>query len=587
MAGNFAVHTDRFLGLHFSGSGETELLPGESPHMKNFKIIDGYKMLKRDGYRKIASPEGKCRGIWCGALEGEEQLLAVFGTRLYRVGADGSALETGTVGGEGECSFLLFRDRLYLLNGTGIRVYFSGQVRDLTPYRPLVAIATPPGGGGTPFEGVNRLTGQMRQSFTPDGTSYTFRVAVSGLVSIDYVKYNGRTLAASEYSINLGNGSVVLSEAPTVTTPDCLEIGFTKDNPENLDSIHKCRFGISYGGENDTRVFLWGNPDKPDIRYYSDIADGMPCFEYFPENNFSAVGDGERITAIVRQYDRQLIFTKKQAYLSYLEMQTDSMGKHYASFPIRTLSSVRGCVSERFALLADNFPLTVCDDGIFRWTSTNIRDERCAQKISGRIDAALQNRDLSALRAFDYERDSEIWFFSEGEVYLYQYALDVFYCYDNIRALQFACSARGELYFANDDGVFRFEASDRDEGGEIDAQWHSHYGELSGKSEYKDVQSVELILKSEKKSEVSILFAADNVSASSTHFRLKCGYALLDFDGMDFEDFSLDTSYIAKRFKKRLRAKRCRVFKLMLQSTRGRLHILSCAVFGRVSDKKR
>ncbi len=88
LAGNFGINTDKFLGLHLSYSWETELLNGESPFMRNFKIVNGFKMQKRDGYRRVTSLQGACRGIWCGALQGEEQLLAVFGTNLYRINQD-------------------------------------------------------------------------------------------------------------------------------------------------------------------------------------------------------------------------------------------------------------------------------------------------------------------------------------------------------------------------------------------------------------------------------------------------------------------------------------------------------------------
>ncbi len=562
---DFYYYCDKFSGLHITDGPQTELADGESPYMKNFTVCDGYKLKKREGSKLVFEGAGAFRGLWSGTLGEKEYLIAVFGNTFY---LDGKA--SGDLEGEGECSFVPFENKLYILTGKKIKVFDGESVGDITPYRPLVAISTPPDGGGTPFEEANLLTGMLRQSFSPDGEKKTFKLAVENIDSVDYVKISGNPTDSFTYDAQRGTVSIS-TDLPTF--PDSVEIGFTKGSADSR--IEGCRFGVPFGGGNDTRVFLWGNEDCPATRFFSEPTDGMASFEYFPENNFTVIGAGEKITSILRQYDRQIIFTPNSAYISYADGDR---------FPVYALSSVKGCKSPRFACLINNRPVSICTDGIYGWSSTALRDERNAVKLSQRIDAALAEIDKSLIRSFDREATGEFYIYYSDKIYVYNYLLDVFYYYEGITAKAFA-AVGDKLYFANDSGLFTMEGTD-DNGKEISSVWHSHYNGFSGKGRNKTVFAAEVSVMPALSTSMRLSYAADNANGKECKLYLSAGS--IDFASFDFSAFGFHTTAAAHHFRRRLHVKGCKNFKLIISNDEpaGTLYITSIALSGRITDKK-
>ena len=94
-------------------------------------------------------------------------------------------------------------------------------------YRPLVTNAVPPTGGET-LEQVNKLCGERRSWFSPDGTATVFILPEKGLKSLDWVKINatGEKMDASAYTADLAAGTVTFNTAPERGT-NTIEIAWT------------------------------------------------------------------------------------------------------------------------------------------------------------------------------------------------------------------------------------------------------------------------------------------------------------------------------------------------------------------------
>ncbi len=514
MAKDFTLRVEEFAGMRLSADNTDELSVGNGADMVNFRITQAKKLKRREGYSRVFNAPSNLRGIFCGSVGGVTHYLAACGNRLY-TSTEGfdrlEPLET-ELGGEDRVFFFPFHSKLYLLTGENIYHYDGATLSIIEPYIPLIMICTPPQGSGIVYEDVNLLTRRVRQRFSPDGYKTIFPAAVENVDAIDWVKINGFIQREDSYYFDYDNSSFEFVGAPRMGT-DTVEIQYVIAKEDVSDRIKKCCFATAFGGANDTRAFLYGNPDSPAVRYHSGIVDGKPSFTYFPETAFSLVGTGDPITAICRHYDRQLIFTAGSAYYSYLEYMTGSEGRLIAGFPILPLNEERGCVAPGQAILVKNTPYTLAEDGLFQWISTNIRDERNAECMSEPINHALQKEVLSSAILFNRKEQSELYLCVGENCYVYNYRLKLFYRYRVPRILGFC---RGEqLYFYTEDGIFSL-GGNTDDGQKIKAVWKSKLLDFSDKQRIKKLFGTTLIAKGGLGSELLLSFREENETEKIT-----------------------------------------------------------------------
>lgn len=582
----FYYPIERFTGLNVPESDQTRLKPGESPYMKNFRITDTFSLEKRDGYTLVHQTGGDTRAVFVTELDGH-RFFMVSGTDIYMSPlpfCDNSLKKAGSVGESENCFFVHFAGSVYLWGGGKIQVYDAQTetFSDIEPYSPLVAISCDSEGAGTPYEGVNLLTGTMRKLYSvPKAGSSSFMIGHDQPAVINYVKYKGELLDRDDYSILRDNlGIDIDNDFWLEEGINTVEICYTISGEaveENLKKIINCRYSMFYGGENDTKVFLWGNPDYPDTRFWSEAADGMPNAVFFAENNFTRVGDGSPIRDIIRQYDRQLIFCDKAAYLSYIETKTDALGRNYFSFPVRTISDNKGSAVSAQTKLVDNFPVTLCRDGLYRWVSTAQRDERNVQKLSTRIDNVLMNEDISSAKMYDHERKYELYiYFPGGRMYIYNYRTDVFFFYDGIDVHTFFEDASGNLYFCDPNGnIFAFKAGAEDNGKPIDCIWHSGYMDLNYRG-YKNLYHMGFTYRpddSQGSFDIGTCCESDSDMSLS---KVKLPPAKTD----------ADKRRAAKNIKHRLRTKRFHYIKLAIcgDGSNSKIHIRRISLNGRYTN---
>lgn len=475
----------RFGGLNQSAySGDDTVY---SPDMLNFRITDRYELEKRDGFETVAQSTAPVRAMWCGEIASVRQLIYVSAGQVVSYGlSDGSSTVIGSIA-DGVTNIFGFGGLVYIQNGVDYYRYDGSTLESVEGYIPIVAISTPPAGGGVAYETVNMLTAKRRQLFSSDFTAKVYVLAEKELDSIVSVKVNGAV--TNQYDEDLEAGTVEFF-APPAAGLNNVEITYSKSHSLR-QRITGSSHSMLFGSNADTRIFMWGNPGFRAYRFHSELADGVPSAEYFPELNYTVIGASE-ITDIVQQYDRQLIFTPDSAYYSYCDVRTDSAGKVYSSFPVFSLNSSKGNLVTASGCAVNGKPVTMCRDGINIWESTAIENEKNAVCFSAPIADVIRGvqaaGEWSKCRLFDFQTASELYFAYGAVMYIFNYRLGVWYAYDGVEALLF-CDCYGELYIAgNDNSIYRYGSGSKAH----TAYWTSECMTLSQPLSRKDIGSVVL-----------------------------------------------------------------------------------------------
>ncbi len=580
MARKFDFSCDRFLGLNYDREGEKRLSSGESPDMVNFSVTESFKLKKREGYTVLSRQGDGGRGVWCGELRGVERAVFVCSDTVKEY-YDGAVVDIGKLESKsGHVDFLHFSDTLYIFDGVKIKTWNTESFSDLEPYRPLVAVSTTPDGAGTVFEEKNLLTGAMRQSFTMNATVSSLQLSARALDSVDYVKAGESILPSSKYTVDLENGRVTLDSSYTdYGLVDGIEVGFTKSDGREGD-IHRMRHGVVFGGENDTRIFLWGDENEPCVIRYSGVHDGVSGMEYFPENHFNKVGARSGIVSVLRHYDRLVIFCRGEAFYSYME-PASADGLDYEIFPVRPLSDTVGAYA---SALVDNFPVTLDRGTLYRWRSTSVRDERYAEDIGGRIKAGLREWDLERAGLYDNEND-ELYLWCGEDIFVYNYRLDVFYLWRGFAPVGFGRLGKGTLFQRTDGSLCSMLGSMTDDGRAVVAEWSTSYLELA--DGIKNLYRIELETVPELNSVAELSWVSDHSETGRCTFNSKM--RRFSFERLNFARMGFQTSLAEKRLSMRVKHKRFEKLKLRLEnsSPESSLHISGIRLSGIITDKKR
>ncbi len=467
----------------FGGIDENRIFADDltfSPAMRNFQITENHTLKKRCGLTVAFPAASEVTGLWSGYLGGEKYFLYTAGGKLYSVELDtGISVEIGAVGA-GRNVMFEFQRQVYIKNGQQYSRFDGSTVQKVTGYVPLVAIGCSPDGAGTSFEDVNMLSSRRRVQYSCDGEARIFQLPEKNIASVVETWLDGGANPLSK-TVDTGKGTVTFEAAPGKGINN-LEIEYDVGN-DRSEVILEASGVMLFGGDTDGHVFLWGNPSYAGYRFHSELADGQPSAEYFPENNYTIIGDSE-ITDIISQYDRQLIFTKDRAYYSYCELRTDTLGNVYASFPVYNLNGEKGSLLANAGCIMNNEPVTLCADGLNRWSSTAVENEKNAVCFSGPVGRTMQSLlaqgNYGQMRLFNLRATGELFFFCGEEALIYNYRIGAWYAYDNFSA-DLITECDGTLYFSRGNNVLYLDSTAAyDEEGKINAYWECpclHFGE--------------------------------------------------------------------------------------------------------------
>ncbi len=501
---------NRYLKISsFAGLDERNVIGDKlylSPDMLNFTVCDDGSIKKRSG-RKKSSVEfnGSVYRMWSGYIDGEICFIVCAGTKIYKYDFENHIFNAVNITA-GKCKHIFaFGNALFFICNSGYFKYENGIFSLHQPYVPVIAISCLNDGTGVNFEKPNMLTGKKRMRFCGDGYSAEFTLREKNIDSVLWVKVSGE--AVSSWSADLQRGVITFSAAPDAGI-DNIEICWEKQSTARPEIVSGCTRSMIFGGDTDSRVFLYGNSQYPNYRYYSELADGVPSAEYFPETNYTVIGSSV-ITDMVQQYDRQLIFTQDRAYYSYCELRQDSMGMYYPSFPVYNLNTEKGNLITGSNAVIDNTPVTLCADGLNRWVSTTVQDERNAsvfsQAISETVRRILQNENENNCCLYDDGKNGELYFSTPYGLYIYNYASKVWYKHDSINAVQI-CRVKEKLYWINREGELYYTSPElkNDDGNTIFAYWVSPVSNFASRGRCFNLSAVTVTADNSEGSDITV-----------------------------------------------------------------------------------
>lgn len=563
-------------GLNENPDGDTKLKMGEAAVMRNFRITRDGNLQRRPGSKEIAALGTEpVRGIWNGNVGGVEQLVAACGGKLWRLWDEDTERfiphEIGPISTENEVHFFGFANALYMVNGREYKVWDGETLTDVGGYRPLVTVSAPPAGGGETLEQVNKLTGERRCWFSPDGTGKAFQLPEKGLLSLDYVKNlsTGEAIATDSYTADLEAGTVTFNTAPEAGT-NTIEIGWTMG--ENFrEQVLKMRWGELYAGTQDTRIFLYGDGSSKAI--YSGLDyEGQPRADYFPDLNEVAVGDANTpITGMIRHYSRLICFKTSSAWAIQYGTITMADGLQTEAFYVTPVNRSIGNVAPGQVRLVLNSPRTLHGSDVYEWKnnssySSNLSvDERQAKRISDRIYATVRKFDLENCYCYDDNWGQEYYICFAGKALVHNYAADAWYYYEDFDAVCMA-NFRGELLYGTSDGkMMHFSTEYLNNGGRaIDAYWES--GSMSFGQDFQRKYSAMLWIgvKPESSAEINVTVQTDR---SSSYTEKMVTSSLANFAHVNYAKYSYATNRKPQMSRLKIKAKKFVFYKLIFRTS--------------------
>ncbi len=348
---------------------------------------------------------------------------------------------------------------------------------------------------------------------------------------------------------------------------DKIWVTYASENPRVL--VNRMRFAETFNGAADTRVFLYG--DGTNKAVYSGIMEnGKPSAEYFPDLNEMEVGGSNTpITAMIRHYNRLLVFKRGGGtYSIYYGQISLADGSITAGFYINSINKVIGCDRDDGAVLVLNRPRTIEKDCIYEWRATSTSgnltaDQRNAQVVSERVQDTVKKFDMR--KAFSYydSRRREYYCVYNGVAVVQNTQNDTWYIYTNFPATIMA-EHEGKLLFGTADGlIYRVDESALTDNGElIDAFWESGSLDFGKPNELKYTPTVWVSAEPENGSEITSEIITDSGDTAK---------AVMKFS---------PAASMARTIRARLKARKFAYYKLRLEAKENSPHatVLSAVI---------
>ena len=583
------TRVDKFLGLNIANTGDTQLQLGESGNMDNFYITNDLKLRKMYGYRTFWDFEHPIRATYPANLGGIEYLLVATNNKLYYFLKDQiedyenwesiTPVEIGTIGTATDVSFFTFDKKVYILSGK-YQSWDGTTLEEVEGYTPLVFINTPPAGGGLIYDEINMLSPKKHQTFNGDGSSTVYHLAQNyftsdvDLTSVDKVIVGDTELASTDYTVDTHNGTVTFNTAPPQGM-DNVDIYWTLDDGDR-SIIEGMKYGTVFGGDVDTRVFLYGNHNFPNRTYFSGIeATKGPSVEYFPATAHVDIGPSNfELTDLTRQYDRLLATTNRpEAY--YLTISTEQLNvtltdnstvqRYVPAVSTYPLNEIHGNMAPGQGQLIDNYPVTIDKTGLTLWKATNVRDEKNMEDISQRIKSDLNDMNMKAINTLDFQPENQLWFGYDNRIYIYNYynktfsrikIADSFTCYSNLG---------NSVYMGLEDGRIvkwgeEFQTFDNTH---IIAHWEMNFSDFGAAYLRKTMTRLWVLMQPQAKSSAEIGYVT-NRKESTVKKRIE--YKIQVLDDVMFDDFSFQVSNNPQPFRLKLKAKKFTNMKITIDN---------------------
>ncbi len=537
----------RFGGVDFR-THPTKVSLSRSPDMQNMICEQNDFLVKRTGWQTQAQYNTPVYGLF--ALPDGSGALVHTGTRLFFRPKEGSQYMLCTDMNADFSQAFTMNGVLYLMDGAMFRAvrrnaedtaWEAVKVQDIA-YVPTTTISAAPTGGGTSHEAANLLTPKRINTFIGNGSATQFQVDAKELDDVPVTaEVNGTAVTVS--SVNRQTGLITLSKAPANGNGLAnVSIAFSKTTEGYADKINKCRFAGLYGGKNDTRVFLAGNPNEPNCDWQSGLYDPT----YFPDTGYTRMGtDATPIVGYLKQYEGQLIIKADGAQEATSYLRTYLMADDgTALYPLRQGAQGVGALSPRcFGTLGD-LPLFLSARGGQGVFGTAVAEQRTMRSVSDAIlprlssETGLENACALVCRGKYYLAVNGRMYVADGTLSEEDGSPAWFY-WVNVPAICL-CELDGRLWFGTEDGrLCRFAEPDEegaysDDGMAIDAYWRTPTLPLSQWGRVKTVRDVIPTLMPYSRSGATVQYENENGKLLA----LSRNMDLFSFKTLDFSRFS-------------------------------------------------
>jgi hypothetical protein len=217
--------------------------------------------------------------------------------------------------------------------------------------------------------------------------------------------------------------------------------------------------------------------------------------------------------------------------------------------------------------IVNNNPYTLTE-GVYEWVATNVRDERNAVYKSARVQPSLDALSLKDAITCDWEHEYEYWIAVGKTVLVYQYHVNTWHklsLNDNVKCLM---PIGDKLYFGTDQGQIMEFSEDylTFNGVTIAAEWYMGFFSASVEYLRKFTNMTYISLNPESKSWVDVYW--QNNLNETIQGPINTFYSNLDFDNIDFDDWSFLGNYNPQPFKVRTKSKKWVYFRLILKSSK-------------------
>lgn len=331
--------------------------------------------------------------------------------------------------------FFVFNKMLYFLSQDIYLQYDGTEWKEVEPYIPdILIVSNPDGTGGEVTDyNYNSIGAGFRVGFNGDGTSTVYHLpqqkdddgdvipldATPVKVLIGDTEYKEDD-SSPGFTVDRNAYTVTFTTAPAQGTDNVFITAYVT-NSKYRDRIFKCKYAASYGGNNNSHLFLAGNGES--TYYYSDVFDAS----YFPEMNYAVIGSTEDdITGFGLQYNVLIIFKPTEIFSIGYSFSRDTNGTERMLLSSQPVNNEVGCDMPDTIQYIDNrltWGNTVY--GICTLCSTAILDERNVRVVSrnvnggGRESGLLAESNLTGAVALDY--DGKYILFVADVAYMWDY----------------------------------------------------------------------------------------------------------------------------------------------------------------------
>lgn len=577
----YRLNVDSFKGLDLANS-KVSVYKGRSIDCENIIADLAGKPVKRTGYETIVAAGGRINGIHRLKTAAEEVILVHAASKLLKWEMSENGLtELASDMADQKSYGVQYNGKLALFDGVTMRVYgkfddaYALKKAEDEAFIPTVLInanpdQTPP--GGTEFEQVNFLTGKRYVNFVvnPESESSSFKLYVpegkfseDGWLVVEKVNDEQEWSAITPTSTDKAKGCVTISKSSVSDVPknvDNVRIGYyvAPKSGEGAAVINKCNVGKLFGvGGNTNRLFLSGNPEKPNKVYYSGLDDLL----YFPNQGYLTVGaDASEVMGFSRVSDYLAVHKEDNGQDASVFLISGSLD--YNSKPVFAVKAginSHGAVSKYAFSDFMGEPLYLTANGVYAITTQEITFEKYAENRSFYINQELTKADLKEACGIAY---NNYYYLSVGDgvVYVADGRQKVYESNQPMSSFQYEwykltnIPARiwweygGELYFGTDDGKIKriYKESEHsatnnvynDDGEPIKCYWCTPYFYFDRMNEWKNLDALAVMLAPYGRSGVDVYYRARGMEVTAAK---DVHVDIFDFNDIDFTRFSFRT----------------------------------------------